>query len=393
MGSAGLKIAVAGLGYVGLANAVMFAEKHQVVGYDIDEEKIAQIGAKNFSIDDQELSDRLQNRNLDLRATSNAEDAFSGADFVIVATPTDFDEALGHFNTRSTEEVIALIEKHYPQAVIALRSTLPIGFSQKQNTKYGINHILSAPEFLREGSALSDCLNPSRIVVGGELVQAEKFAKLMLDCCESNSGGIHIMANSEAEAVKLFSNGYLAMRVAYFNELDSFAMAHNLDAGAIVNAVSEDPRIGMYHNNPSFGYGGYCLPKDTKQLASSFDLVPQSLLGAIVDANEKRKSFVAEIVREMKPDVVGIYRLLTKAKGDNFRDSAILDILEILKSQSQKLVIYEPLLSDSHFHGVPLESDLQDFKERCDLVLANRIDAKMEDIPDKLFSRDIFHRD
>lgn len=388
-----MKIAVAGIGYVGLSNAVLLAQAHEVVAYDLSQEKIDLLNQKKSPIVDPEISDFLQNKQLNLRATQDKVDAYKGAEFVIVATPTDYDPDTNYFNTRSVESVISDVLSVAPQATIVIKSTVPLGFTNSVRIKFGCQNVVFSPEFLREGSALKDNLYPSRIVVGEISQRAKVFAELMSAAALAKEVPILLTNSTEAEAIKLFANTYLAMRVAYFNELDSYAHAHSLDAEQIIKGVSLDPRIGDQYNNPSFGYGGYCLPKDTKQLLANFEGVPQNLVTAIVDSNSTRKDFIASCILESSPKRVGVYRLVMKQGSDNFRASAIQGVIKRLQERGVEIIIYEPTLNDKVFSNSKVENDLTAFMASSDVILANRLTSDLASVKEKVFTRDIFGRD
>lgn len=385
-----MKITVAGIGYVGLSLALLLAQRHRVTALDVDPARIAALNARIPPVEDSLAAEFLATRRLDLQATDDAAAALAGADVVIIATPTSYDPASDRFDTGSVEQVAAQALQLAPrEALIMIKSTVPVGFTDELGARLGTDRLLFSPEFLREGKALYDNLHPSRIVVGGPEPASARLAALLaeaaLDPCETL-----LCAPREAEAIKLFANTFLALRVAYFNELDSYAMARGLDARAVIRGVSLDPRIGTHYNNPSFGYGGYCLPKDTRQLLANYADVPQNLIRAVVDANATRKDVVADAIIARHPARVGIYRLVMKAGSDNFRDSSIQGIMKRVKAKGIPVTVYEPLLKEDHFFRSPVERDLARFKAGCDLIVANRMMPELEDVADKVFTRDLF---
>lgn len=388
-----MKIAVAGLGYVGLSNAILLAQHNTVVAIDVDENRVAAINDRRSTIEDPLTEGYLADHALDLTATTDAVAAMTGADYIVVATPTNYDPKTNLFDTSSVEQVIAQARTVSPEATIIIKSTIPVGFTRSLKQQLNYEHIIFSPEFLREGRALEDNLYPSRIVVGAHTDTGRQFAEMLVEGAIRKDMPVLFTKAVEAEAIKLFSNTFLAMRVAYFNELDSYAIAHDLDAREVIEGVSLDPRIGDHYNNPSFGYGGYCLPKDTKQLLSNYDQVPQNLISAIVDSNRTRKDFIADQIIAKNPKTVGVYRLVMKAGSDNFRDSSIQGIMKRIKAKGITCTVYEPVLKEPHFFRSEVINDLEAFKSGADLILANRITDEVRDVSHKIFTRDLFEVD
>ena len=387
-----MKIVVVGLGYVGLSNAVLLAQHNEVIGVDISQKRVTAVNSRQSPIVDRELSQFLAERDLDFTATNDLSTSLRGARYVIVATPTNYNDETNFFDTSSVEAVIKDVIRQEPNACVVVKSTVPVGFTENISNRLKTNAVIFSPEFLREGQALYDNLNPTRIIVGEISKRAETFASLLAQGAHKTNIPRIFTGASEAEAIKLFANTYLAMRVAFFNELDSYAMENNLNTLDIITGISSDPRIGSHYNNPSFGYGGYCLPKDTKQLRSNFNKLPQNLISAIVDSNDTRMEFIAKEIMKSNPSKIGVYKLAMKNGSDNYREAAILKVIQKIENSQIKVVIYEPQIENTEYHGFRIESNLTKFKNECDLIISNRKSHELEDVEDKLFTRDLFQK-
>ena len=394
-----MKIAVAGIGYVGLSNAIVLSQQNEVVAVDTDERRAYLVNSGISPIKDFEIQEYLSHRQLNLRATTDYKDAYKNADIVVVCTPTNYETGRNGFDTSSVDSVIKHVSEISPKALIVIKSTVPVGYTEKVFKETGLPKIIFSPEFLREGSALTDNLHPSRIIVGvpqetKELrTEAEKFAGLMKNGALKKDVKVLIMNSTEAESVKLFANTYLALRVSFFNELDTYAQAMGLDSASVIEGVCMDPRIGNYYNNPSFGYGGYCLPKDTRQLLANFNNIPQNVISAIVDSNATRKKFTADCIMAKKPGTVGIYRLAMKKDSDNYRDSSVIGITKLLAEHNVNMIIFEPLVEDEFFEGIRVLKNISEFKRQSDIIVANRFDSELYDVKEKVYTRDLYFRD
>lgn len=388
-----MKIAVAGTGYVGLALSTLLSQKYEVVAYDIVPEKVEKINNRISHLKDEDIESFFKEKKLNLRATLDYKDAFTGAEFIIISTPTNYDVIKNSFDTSNVEDIIIKVKEMGIDTTMIVKSTVPVGFTKRIKEKYGIENIIFSPEFCREGKALYDSLYPSRIIMGEKSDKAEKFGNILRDCSMKKDAIIKYMDSTEAEAVKLFANTYLALRVAFFNELDTYSELNGLNTKDIIDGICTDPRIGDQYNNPSFGYGGYCLPKDTKQLLANYEGIPQEIINAIVTSNVTRKKHVANMILSKNPNVVGIYRLIMKSGSDNFRSSAICDVINYIKTAGKRIVIYEPSLLDDSFEGLDVIHDLDKFKEMSDVIVVNRVDKELENVKKKVYTRDVFSRD